>query len=224
VTYTTHADLGGRQGFGPVVQDAEGTKFHAAWESRVLALTLAMGATGRWNIDMVRTARETLPNYLELSYYEIWLGALEALLVAKGLATTEELAAGRAQHPPSPFGQILRRDEVTAKLAKGSPTARTPTTPARYRLGQRVVTRASPVDHHTRLPAYLRGKTGVIERIHGAHLFADSHAQGFGEDPQWLYTVVFESRELWESDARGTEAASGHRVSFDAWQPYLEPA
>jgi nitrile hydratase subunit beta len=219
VPYTTHADLGGRPDFGPVVQDAEDSVFHAAWESRVLALSLAMGATGCWNIDMSRAARETLPAYLELSYYEIWLGGLEVLLVAKGLLTAEELAAGRAWHPSTPAVRILTADQVAARLAKGSPTERPSTDPARYRLGQRVVTRATPVDHHTRLPAYLRGRTGIIERIQGSHVFADSHAQGLGEDPQWLYTVVFEARELW-----GPLAAAGHRVSFDAWQSYLEPA
>ena len=95
--YTTHADLGGRPDFGPVVQDAEDSVFHAAWESRVLALSLAMGATGCWNLDMFRAARETLPDYLDLSYYEIWLGGLEDLLVAKGLVTAEELAAQAGQ-------------------------------------------------------------------------------------------------------------------------------
>jgi nitrile hydratase beta subunit len=219
VPYTTHADLGGQPDFGPVAQEAEDSVFHAAWESRVLALSLAMGATGCWNLDMFRAARETLPDYLDLSYYEIWLGGLEELLVAKGLVTAEELAAGRARHPPKPVSRILTADQVAARLAKGSPTERTPTSPARYRLGQRVVTCATPVDHHTRLPAYLRGRSGIIERILGSHVFADSHAQGLGEDPQWLYTVVFEAGELW-----GTEAAPGHRVSFDAWQPYLEPA
>jgi nitrile hydratase len=53
----------------------------------------------------------------------------------------------------------------------------------------------------------------------GAHVFADSHARGLGEDPQWLYTVVFDAAELW-----GSEAIRGHSVSFDAWQPYLETA
>ncbi len=167
---------------------------------------------------MMRAARETLPDYLDLSYYQIWLAALEALLVAKGLVTAEELAAGRARHPPQRTSQILAADQVAARLAKGSPTERTPTVPARYRIGQRVVTRATPADHHTRLPAYLRGRTGIIERVVGPHVFADSHAQGLGEDPQWLYTVVFEARELWD-----IASTPGHRVSFDAWQPYLEP-
>jgi nitrile hydratase len=177
-----------------------------------------MGATGCWNLDMSRAARETLPDYLDLGYYEIWLAGLEKLLAAKGLVTADELAAGRALHPPAPGGRVLMADQVAARLAKGSPTERTAAGAARYRLGQRVATRARPVDHHTRLPAYLRGKQGHIERIQGAHVFADSQAQGLGEDPQWLYTVVFEARELW-----GSEAAPGHRVSFDAWQPYLEP-
>jgi nitrile hydratase beta subunit len=215
----THADLGGQLGFGPVVHGADGSVFHGAWESRVLALTLAMGASDCWNIDMMRAARETLPDYLDLSYYRIWLDGLEALLVAKGLVTAEEVAAGRARNPPQPVSRILTADQVAARLARGSPTERTSTAPPHYRPGQRVVTRATQADHHTRLPAYLRGKTGVIERVLGSHVFADSHAQGLGEDAQWLYTVVFEARELWD-----IAAAPGHRVSFDAWQPYLEPA
>ena len=63
MTYVSHADLGGQNGHGPVVPEAEGELFHAAWEPRALALTLAMGATGSWNIDMSRSARETLANY-----------------------------------------------------------------------------------------------------------------------------------------------------------------
>ena len=42
---------------------------------------------------------------------------------------------------------------------------------------------------------------GTIERVHGAHVFADTHAQGLGEQPQWLYTVVFDGQELWGADA-----------------------
>ena len=208
--YVSHADLGGRPGFGPVVPEDENPVFHSPWEPRVLALTLAMGATGCWNIDMARAARETLPDYLDLSYYEIWLGGLEKLLVATGLVGADELAAGRALHPSKPVARILKADRVAAQLAQGSPTERAPAAPARFSIGQRVATRRAPVDHHTRMPAYLRGRTGTVERVLGPHVFADSHARGLGEDPQWLYTVVFDE--------------PGHRVSFDAWQPYLEPA
>ena len=49
---------------------------------------------------------------------------------------------------------------------------------------------------HTRLPRYARDKPGVIERVHGAHVFPDHNAHGLGEDPQWLYTVRFSGAEL----------------------------
>jgi nitrile hydratase beta subunit len=217
--YVSHADIGGRSGFGRVVPEPEGEMFHAIWEPRVHALTIALGATGSWNIDMSRSARETLPDYLNLTYYEIWLHGLEKLLIEKGLVTRDELVTGCARRAPVRVGRVLKADQVAALLAKGAPTERAPATPARFRLGQRVRTRRTPAEHHTRLPGYVRGKTGVIERVLGAHVFADSHAQDVGEDPQWLYTVVFDAAELW-----GSDATPGHRVSFDAWQPYLEAA
>jgi nitrile hydratase len=71
---------------------------------------------------------------------------------------------------------------------------------------------------HTRLPRYTRGHVGVIERIHGCHVFPDSAATGAGENPQWLYTVVFDGRELWGPDTDPTI-----KVSIDAFEPYLEP-
>ncbi|MGH8967307.1 MAG: nitrile hydratase subunit beta, partial [Actinomycetes bacterium] len=88
------ADLGGMMGFGPVVPEPEGEPFHAGWEARALALTLAMGAAGRWTIDASRHARESLPPavYLSSSYYAIWILALERLLVSSGLVTAQELA------------------------------------------------------------------------------------------------------------------------------------
>jgi nitrile hydratase beta subunit len=217
--YVSHADIGGRSGFGRVVPEPEGDMFHAIWEPRVHALTIALGATGSWNIDMSRSARETLPEYLNLTYYEIWLHGLEKLLIEKGLVTSDELIAGCARLAPVPVGRVLKADQVGALLAKGARTERKPVDTARFKPGQRVRTRATTPEYHTRLPGYVRGKAGVIERVLGAHVFADSHAQGVGEDPQWLYTVVFEAAELW-----GSEGKPGHRVSFDAWQPYLEAA
>lgn len=219
MSYVTHADLGGREGFGAVLPEPEGELFHAAWEPRALALTLAMGATGSWNIDMSRAAREALPDYAQRSYYEIWLGALETLMAERGMVGVDELAAGHALRPPAPIARTLKADQVMETLAKGSPTERQPALPARFVAGQRVRTLATQANHHTRLPGYCRGKVGVIERVLGVHVFADSHAHGLGEDAHWLYTVVFEAAELW-----GAQSVPGHRVSFDAWEPYLEEA
>jgi len=219
MTYTSNADLGGRPCSEPIVDEPEDVHFHAAWEARALAVTLAMGATGNWNLDMGRAARECLPDYAKRSYYQIWIAALEGLLLERGLVSRDELDAGRALTPPLPIPRRLLANEVSAVLAKGSPTVRPVTRPARFAVGNVVRTRAGRVAHHTRLPAYAAGRVGRIENVLGTHVFADAHAQGLGESPQWLYTVVFDGRELW-----GNETANGLAVSVDAWEPYLEPA
>ena len=215
--YTTHADLGGQPGYGAVTPDAEGERFHAAWEPRALALTLAMGATGAWNIDMSRAARETLPDYAALTYYRIWLAALENLLEAHGYADAAEIASGCVHMPPRAVARVLHAAEVADALARGSPTARPAELPARFKREDRVRMRADAPHHHTRLPCYVRGHIGTIERVHGAHVFADTHAHGLGEQPRWLYNVAFDEAELWPD-----RAPQGLRVSVDAWEPYLE--
>jgi nitrile hydratase len=220
MSYRSNADLGGQGGHGAIHPEPEGDVFHAAWEPRVLALTLAMGATGLWNIDTSRAARETLSDYRDLSYYRIWLAGLEKLLLQSGAVEADELAQGRSLRPGVATSKVLRAGQVAAVLARGAPKTRPPGGPARYALSQRVRTRDTAPAHHTRLPGYARGKRGVIERVHGAHVFADTHAQGLGEQPQWLYTVAFDETELW-GDITPRQNAT---VSVDAWEPYLEPA
>jgi nitrile hydratase subunit beta len=210
VSYRSHADLGGQDVPGAIVQEPEGEYFHAAWEPRVMALVVAMGPTGMSNIDMNRAARETLPNYRDLSYYEIWLAALEKLALEKGVLSDT---------PPQPK-QVLRAATALAVIKKGSPASRPATHPARFSRGNSVRTAAVQPDHHTRLPAYARGKIGVIEQVHGTHVFPDSNARGLSESPQWLYTVSFDAQELWGESARLQHA----RISVDAFEPYLEPA
>ena len=183
MSYHSHADLGGKSGYGRVVQEPEGEHFHASWEPKALALTLAMGATGAWNLDMGRSARETLPDYAALTYYAIWVKALQKLMIERELIRDDEIVAARMLHPPRALSRILRAENVAAALKKGSPTARAATTPARFAVGERVRTLASEIPHHTRLPGYARGKIGHIGRVHGAHVFADVHAQGLGEQP-----------------------------------------
>jgi nitrile hydratase len=218
VSYVSHADLGGTTGHGPIEYELEGVVFHQDWEAKVLALTLAAGASGKWNIDFSRRYRETLPDYLDLTYYEIWNAALERMLVDRGLVTDDELEAGRRLVEPIEVAGVLTADRVAAAMTRGGPAEREPDGPARFGVGDRVRTRAGHVDHHTRLPAYAAGHVGTIERVHGAHVFPDTNAHDLGEQPQWLYTVVFDATDLWD------DATPGQRVSVDAWQSYLEPA
>jgi nitrile hydratase beta subunit len=210
MSYHSHADLGGQDVHDAIVMEPEGELFHAAWEPRVMALVVAMGPTGLSNIDMNRAARETLPNYRDLSYYEIWLAALEKLLLQKGVI-------GDAPPPPQ---RVLSADLVPAAIANGRPASRTLARPARYAIGAQVRTVASAPAHHTRLPAYARGKLGVIQLIHGPHVFPDTNSRGLGECPQWLYTVAFDEKELWGENG----PKQGSTISVDAFEPYLEPA
>ncbi len=210
MSYVSHADLGGQDVRGAIVLEPEGELFHAPWEPRVMALVVAMGPTGMSNIDMNRAARETLPNYRDLSYYEIWLAALEKLARQTGVL-------GGSPPPPK---KVLHAGTVMAAIKQGTSASRPPARPARFSIGDRVRTIRLQAPHHTRLPAYARGKAGTVERLHGAHVFPDTHAHGMGEAPQWLYTVAFDEKELWGASAPAQQST----ISVDAFEPYLEPA
>ena len=214
-------DLGGMMGFGPIDPEPDEPVFRAGWEKRAFALTLAMGSSGMWSIDMARHARERLhpARYLASSYYQIWLAGLTRLLGEATLVTPEELASGRQIEQPLPVPRVLAAADVDRIMAKGARTSREAGAPARFRQGDRVRGRNMHPQGHTRLPRYLRGRQGVIVALHGAHVFPDSNAHGGGEDPQWLYTVRFTARELW-----GEDRNAGDSVHADLWEPYLEPA
>jgi len=213
-------DVGGRHGFGAVLPEDESIRFHAEWEKRVLGLTLAAGALGYWNIDASRHMRESLPpaTYYNASYYEIWLRALEKLLLKAGEITEEDLTTGKAQSPGQRTGRCLKADSVQDVLAAGGPTDRTGPKP-KFQTGDKVRMINHQPDGHTRLPGYTRKCLGVVTALHGAHVYPDTNARFEGEHPQPLYTVRFAAVELF-----GEEADARHSVSIEAWEPYLERA
>jgi nitrile hydratase subunit beta len=214
-------DMGGVKGFGPVEPEPDEPVFHAEWERRAFALTLAMSRPGGWNIDMSRFARENRPHadYLSKSYYQIWLAGIEQLMLERGLVSADEIAQGRSLTAPKPDLKTLSSADVKAMLHRGGPTERDPTAPASFAIGDKVRTKMIDPPTHTRLPRYVRGRVGTIELLHGCHVFPDTNSLGQGENPQWLYTVSFSGTELW-----GSEADPTTKVSVDAWESYLEPA
>jgi nitrile hydratase len=214
-------DLGGQMGFGPVAPEKDEPYFHADWEKRALGLTLCAGAMGHWNIDESRHARESLhpADYYSSSYYEIWIKALEVLLDRHGFVNADELAAGRALGEGTRPKRVLKGADVPAVLAGGGPCNRPVETPARFRAGDRVRTKNFSPTGHTRLPRYARGKIGMIDAVRGGYVFPDTNAHGRGENPQWVYTVVFDAGEIWGEGADPTLS-----ISIDAWESYLEPA
>jgi nitrile hydratase beta subunit len=214
-------DMGGMHGMGPIAPEPNEPVFHERWEARVYALNRAIGMLGKWNIDAGRHSRERIPpaDYLRMSYYEKWLAGLTMLLTESGLATQAELGSGR----PAP-GSVKATPALTAErvasvdAARGS-FDRPVNTPPRFAVGQPVRTKKINSTGHTRLPRYARGRIGIVDRVHGAHVFPDSNAHFRGEDPQHLYSVRFSARELW-----GEEAAPRDSVYIDLWESYLDPA
>ena len=214
-------DLGGLQDFGPIVPESNEPVFHSDWERRIFALTLAMAKPGGWTLDASRHARESLPpaDYLAFSYYEIWLAGLEKLMLERGLVTEAELATGKAQGAPKPVPGSLAAASVRPVLAKGAPVDRPASAPARFAPGDRVLALNLNPRGHTRPPRYVRGRTGIVTHVHGAHVFPDANAHGQGEQPHWLYGVSFTACELW-----GPEAKTTDHVQVDLWEPYLDAA
>lgn len=216
-------DVGGMHGFGPVHTE-DSAAFHAGWERRVRGMMMGMIRRGAFNIDEMRRAIESIPpaEYLASSYFERWLTALRALAVEKGVLAPGEIEAVIAQVAKAPELPRRRDDPTLAKQIQG------PSTPAvaprenpsfRFRPGDRVVARNQHPKHHTRLPRYVRGKPGMIDRIRGAYTFPDTNAHGQGEHPQAVYLVRFAARDLW-----GDAAAANDSVYIDLWESYLDSA
>ena len=213
-------DMGGMHGFGKVEPEPNEPPFHAGWEGRVLAMQRALRVTGAWNIDMSRDAQERLPAevYLSVSYYHLWALGMEHNALEHGLIDADEIAAGHALRQGKPLERKLTADIVQQGLTRGS-FYRQALAPARFKPGDRVRARNIHPPTHTRLPRYARGRVGVVELVHGCQAFPDTVATDKGDNPQLLYTVVFEGRELW---GPGTDPTIS--ISIDAFEPYLEPA
>jgi nitrile hydratase len=220
-------DLGGMHGFGPVVLEPDEPVFHAEWERRTFALALAMGAWGRWNLDMSRSAREQMPaaEYLATSYYEHWLWGLERLVEWHGFLARGDLERRRREGPDpgrraaEPVAGALRPDGVPRLLRNRRAARLDDAVPPKFAAGDAVVARNMHPPGHTRIPRYVRGRPGMVARDHGVFIFPDTHAAGLGRKPQHVYSVRFDARELW-----GPEGHPRDAVYVDLWDDYLDRA
>ena len=214
-------DMGGMDGFGKVEAEANEPVFHARWEGRLMAINRVMVALRHWNMDVGRYGIEVLPPdvYLSSSYYRRWYFRTANLVMQRGLAGADEIEAGRALRTDDGKDRKKFSTADVERVSRRGSFGRPPAAPARFAVGERVRAINTHPKLHTRLPRYARGHVGVVELVHGAHVFPDAFVAGKGEEPQWLYTVRFESRELWGPDADPTV-----RISIDAFEPYLERA
>jgi nitrile hydratase len=213
-------DLGGMQGFGPITPEKNEPVFHAPWEGRLVAIRRALIAEKKIP-GTLRTVIESLPavDYLSKSYYEHWYEAVVELLVQNRVATQEEIASGKPVKGSVKSGPALTPAQA-AKLPLQIPQVMLNVeVPERFASGQKVRARNIHPVGHTRLPRYVRGHVGIIERNRGVQAFPDTNAYGRGQNPQHVYSVRFAARELW-----GDAASSRDSIYLDLWEGYLEPA
>ncbi|MEX0964046.1 MAG: nitrile hydratase subunit beta [Pseudohongiellaceae bacterium] len=216
-------DLGGQKGLGPINPEPEAQEpvFHAQWERRVFALTLATGMLGKWNIDESRHARERQDPlaYLNNSYYENWLTGLETLLLEKGLVDAGELsqASPGANNQAHASLSVPSPQQAEKFLFTGSSSLMPTQEEPGFRVGDRVTVRKMEASGHTRAPGYAQGASGVVSALLGCHSYPDTNAAGVHEGKP-LYTVAFRGQDLWGAYAKNSE------VFIDLWEPYLIPA
>jgi nitrile hydratase beta subunit len=199
-------DLGGKQGFGKVRYAKNARAFHEPWEVRANALYALAVRFGILNMDEYRHAIERMEprHYLTASYYERSLTGLATICVEKGLVTREELDRRAGGAFP-----------LSAPSAAGRTNA---ATRERFRPGDRVRVRQDVVPGHVRVPAYVRGKSGVVVSESPAYPFPDAHAHGIAAEDEPTYDVRFRSDDLWPN------SADPALVHVGVFQSYLERA
>ena len=214
-------DLGGMHGFGPILPICECDEpvFQDRWEARVFALTVAVEYLDKWNLDESRYAieKQQPADYLKNSYYENWLISLERLMIEKGLITYKELESG-VMNANSPLNEFtpLHVNEVEGYIYEGSTTQMDIKRCPHFEIGDMVSVANTNSIGHTRLPRYVRGRRGVVQEQHGAHVFPDQNALG-NRMGEYLYSVYFTAAEIW-----GNVREANFGVNVDLWGTYLE--
>jgi nitrile hydratase subunit beta len=220
-------DLGGTDGLGPVQPSAQEPVFHAEWERPIFTMFAALFRAGWFGVDEFRHGIELMDPavYLKAPYYEHWLHSYEHHGAAKGMLDLEELDR-RTQYyldnPDAPLPEHEQSPElldfVNAVVPAGASAVRPTEKEPRFAVGDIVRASGAVPFGHTRLAGYIRGKTGEVIAHRGSFIYPDIAGNGLGENPEHVYTVRFDARELWGApyaDPNGT-------VCFDVWDPYIE--
>jgi nitrile hydratase beta subunit len=214
------ADMGGTAGWGPVHPPrVDEPVFEERWQGRAFALgTYSIPVSGR-NVDALRHAIERLDRtaYLDDGYYGRWLNGAESMLTDSAIlapgaidARARNLRGEHVEEPPTP--EPHKPDYTPA--AEGA--LRTVDAAPAFTTGERVRARDMSPAGHTRLPGYARGHTGVVDLVQPAAVLPDTNAHFLGENPQHVYSVRFDSRELWGA------GAEPFAVTLDLYESYLE--
>ena len=212
-------DMGGMQGWGTVTVDPDEPVFREWWHGRAFAMgAMSMGLSGT-NLDAFRHGLERLHpyDYLADGYYGRWLACAETLLVDSGVippGAVEARARNLSGESVDEPADVEENKPVYERGGAGS--LREIDDPHAFSVGDGVRAKDLRTGGHTRMPGYIRGRTGTVHALRPAALLPDTNAHFAGENPQHVYTVEFDSTELWGPDA---EAA---KLRIDLFESYLE--
>ena len=212
-------DMGGMQGWGTVAIDPDEPVFREPWHGRAFAMgAMSMGLSGT-NLDAFRHGLERLHpyDYLADGYYGRWLACAETLLVDSGVLAPGAVEARARNLTGETVDEPADVEENKPTYERGGAGSlreidEVPT----FSPGDRVRAKDMRTGGHTRMPGYIRGRTGTVHALRPAALLPDTNAHFLGENPQHVYTVEFNSTELWGPDA---EAAA---LRIDLFESYLE--
>ncbi|NEK34301.1 nitrile hydratase subunit beta [Rhizobium leguminosarum] len=230
--------LGGLEGLGPV--STETRVFVETWETRIFGIHTAMMALSSqlplpatpsafstiWTWADLRKGAESLNpfDYFKYRYYEKWLGGISGYFIDNGYITAEELDALTEEYyadPSTPVptaGDQAIDDRVVQYLVEGDSPKREADVSFDFTVGDLVSIRNVPSVEHTRLPGFLRGKTGSVETVYdGAYVYlCDTGTDGIGAAMP-VYCIRFEPEELWP-----TNAETNFSLYADLYAHYVE--
>jgi len=219
-------DLGGTDGVGPVNPPAEEPVFRAEWEEAIFTMFFALFRAGWYGLDQFRHGIEKMDPavYLKTPYYKHWLATFEENGVRVGKLDLEELNRRTEyylQNPEAPLPEHEQSQELidfaNAVVPAGVPPRRPLDEEPRFKTGDIVRLSSNVPFGHTRLAGYVRGKVGTVIAHRGSFVYPDSAGNNLGDDPQHVYTVRFDAKELWGEKY----AEPNMTTTFDAWDPYL---
>jgi len=213
-------DVGGMHGMGPIRHEDREPTFHEPWEGRVYALARVLRTrAGLWGLDAFRHGLEVSPpvDYFRMSYYERWFTWMLRTVVAAGDVTQTEIETGSPAAGSARKTVLVTPEAVSSMVDRRASARRDVAVAPRFKSGQRVRARNVHPPGHTRLPRYVRGRSGVVVRDRGVFLFPDTNAHLLGEKPQHLYSVRFAARDIW-----GEQASLRDFIHLDMWDDYLE--
>ena len=179
-------DVGGMQGFGQVQPLTDAPPFAEPWEGKAFVIGALAARISGTNLHAFRHAIERVPpsEYL-VGYWNRWTIGAQTMMQDSGIITDAEVRARAARlsgrDVPEPPPPTPNKPQMPSG---GAGNLRSRDTPHAFAVGDRVRVTGVGATGHTRLPRYVRARTGTVTALQPCQVFPDSAAHFAGEDPQ----------------------------------------